>query len=244
MDSSHQDTRIVALEQRLETLERRLRSSARRARLAKAIALVAVVGAGVWTSIPEARAQFGLTLANLNARLLVVEAKTAPISVVGTDFAITGKNVFIQDGSGQSGFNSSLGNLTIGYNELRRNGGNNRSGTHNLIVGDQNNYTSFGGFVAGSRNEISSRWSSVSGGNGNSASGDSSSVSGGAFNIASGELASVSGGALNTASGVFGSVSGGEFNTAAGELASVSGGQNHSAPNLHNWAAGGLFQAN
>jgi hypothetical protein len=47
--------------------------------------------------------------------LLVVEAKTAPISVDGFSFTISGKNVFIQDGLGATESVSGLGNLTVGY---------------------------------------------------------------------------------------------------------------------------------
>ena len=55
-------------------------------------------------------------IAALNARLLAVEGKTAPIGVAGTDFVIAGKNVFIVDGSGDTESHSGLGNLTVGYN--------------------------------------------------------------------------------------------------------------------------------
>jgi hypothetical protein len=242
MDSSRQDARIVALEQRLESLERRCRLSARRVRRATAIALVAVVGGCVWTSSPEARAQFGLTLASLNSRLQVVEAKTAPISVDGSGFTITGKNVFIQDGSGGTNGGTGLGNLTIGYNAQSDGGDLSRTGTHNLILGDQNTYTSYGGLVAGNFNYIYSPYASISGGSGNYASGNSASVSGGAGNYATGDFASVSGGLGNAASAPYSSVSGGAFNLANGYYASVSGGLRRYAGFLWNWAAGGLFQ--
>jgi len=47
-----------------------------------------------------------------------------------------------------------LGNLIIGYNELRGSG-DNRIGSHNLILGSKNNFASYGGMVAGTLNDIS-----------------------------------------------------------------------------------------
>src|SRR5262249_30921254 len=99
--------------------------------------------------------QAEVDLTALDAGLQAVEVKTAPISVVGTDFVITGKNVFIVDGSGATKSESGLGNLTVGYNVLRAVGGDARTGTHNLILGDRHNYTSYGGLVAGGANQNS-----------------------------------------------------------------------------------------
>jgi hypothetical protein len=41
-----------------------------------------------------------------------------------------------------------LGNVVIGYNEPRG-AGDDRSGSHNLVIGSQNNFSSYGGFMAG-----------------------------------------------------------------------------------------------
>jgi hypothetical protein len=194
----------------------------------------------------------------LTTRLLAVEAKTAPISVAGTSFTITGKNVFIQDGSGATDSATGLGNLTIGYNELVGGPSDDRSGTHNLILGVFNNYSSFGGLVAGFANEISNEYATVTGGAFNTASGNSASVSGGVQNRASGIGASVAGGNDNWAAGLYATISGGIHNRATGDYCSVSGGNSnvagpgrwaavsggtqHAAPNEGNWAAGMLFQ--
>ena len=40
-----------------------------------------------------------------------------------------------------------LGNLIVGYNELGTPGEDNRTGSHNLVVGHGNSYSSFGGWV-------------------------------------------------------------------------------------------------
>jgi hypothetical protein len=95
-----------------------------------------------------------------------------------------GINVQIVNGTGTTdGVVDGAGNLIVGYNELRG-AGDDRSGSHNLVVGKEHNFSSFGGLVAGSTNTLSGNYSSVSGGLFNTAYGSESSVSGGAFRSA------------------------------------------------------------
>ena len=132
------------------------------------------------------------------------------VSVSGTEMYITGANLNIRNGLGATdggGFTNGLGNLIVGYNENPDNGS--RVGSHNVVVGHDNAYSSYGGLVAGHRNLISGPYASVSGGQGNIASGFATAVSGGFSNTASATSAAVSGGASNTASGLFATVSGG-----------------------------------
>ncbi len=145
-----------------------------------------------------------------------------------------------------------LGNLIVGYNEGRYDDNwtttvddtNDRTGSHNIIVGSWNSYSSYGGLVVGKWNTISGRYSSVSGGHNNIASYHSSSVTAGHSNQAIAPYASVSGGILNIANANDSSVSGGVGNTASGFRSSVSGGGGRSADGENDWAAGGLFQEN
>jgi len=175
------------------------------------------------------------TVAALQAKLACVSVDDNPINgLAGPQFIFEGCNVHVRSGSGATddgGTLTGLGNLVIGYNEprLTRDGPDEtgRTGSHNLIVGREHKYSSFGGFVAGMRNTVS---------------GEEASVSGGSFNTASAQNASVSGGFDNTASGDLSSVSGGLGNTASGEEASVSGGNNRSATGQFDWAAGTLFE--
>jgi len=244
--------RVEMLENRLAAAEGEMARMRRRLGATGTFALVGAVGAFVLGASPEAQAQFGVTLTSLNNRLTVVEARTAPLSVTGNTFTITGKNVQIVDGTGRTSSVSGLGNLTVGYNELRERGTNTRTGSHNLIVGGGNNYSSYGGLVAGQLNTISAVFASVSGGQVNTASGAAASVSGGIFNEASSNDASVSGGANNTAGGQYASVSGGQFNDAGTLASSVSGGLDRdivpfSLPGLPNindydWKAGRLSE--
>ncbi len=171
----------------------------------------------------------------------------------GTTIRFTGVNVQIVNGTGQTGQINGLGNLIIGYNNPRtggphtcslgehwdnqtdcqNNGGtwdlNFKTGSHNLIVGDQNAYSSYGGIVAGRYNVIN---------------GPFATVTGGTDNIGAGWYSSVSGGIANTASGDHSSISGGYNNTASGNSSSVSGGSNCTVGTGEIWgarASGGDF---
>jgi hypothetical protein len=190
--------------------------------------------------------------------LQFVRVETEEInSLAGPHWIIEGANVHVQSGSGNTLDDCSmfepdfpncesltgLGNLIVGYNDRDR-GGQDRSGSHNLVVGRGHSYASFGGLVAGGFNTIRGAYASVCGGERNIASGDFSSVSGGFRNRATERDSSVSGGRENEASGLFSSVSGGAANLASGALSSVSGGDHRVAPDEFNWAAGGLFEPN
>ena len=113
-------------------------------------------------------------------------------------------------------------------NREPRGEGNDRSGSHMLVVGKEHNYSSFGGIVVGQRHTTS---------------GEYASVSGGFSNVASGDTASVSGGFFNQASGLRASVSGGSDNQAIGGASSVSGGFQRVVSVAFNWR-GGLFFSN
>jgi len=124
-----------------------------------------------------------------------------------------GINVQVVNGQGETDTTNGLGNLIVGYNELGNLNGDDRTGSHNLVTGIQNSFSSYGGLVAGRSNTVSGQWSSVSGG----------------FN--------------NTASDSYSSVSGGRQNTASGNYSSVSGGLSRSASVIYNWAAGSLSES-
>lgn len=176
---------------------------------------------------------------------------------------ITGANLQIVNGQGSTSDIDGTGNLIVGYNELSGEyrcslgdhtdetscttaghiwSNSHRSGSHNLVTGEGNNYSQYGGLVAGRLNTINGIHASVSGGYGNTAGALYSSVSGGLGNTASGDYSSVSGGYVSTASGAYSSVSGGYLNTASNWSSSVSGGNGRSATGLYDWVAGSLFE--
>ena len=166
--------------------------------------------------------------------------------LAGPHVIFSGANVHIESGAGATNDNGSLtglGNLVIGYNEMVFNSSAQRGGSHNLIVGPEHTYSSYGGLVAGWYNAVTAAFTSVSGGEQNIASGGAASVCGGAGNLANGNYASVSGGVSNTASGLYGSVSGGAGNIASGNYGSVSGGGANTAVGEYASVSGGQNNA-
>jgi hypothetical protein len=211
------------------------------------------------------KAQVDALLVDLNDRISDMETLLASVSLEngGNDVVFTDVNVHIRSGSGATnGTVNGRGNLIVGYNEDPGSDAV-RGGSHNLVVGPDHSYPSYGGFVAGQSNTISGIYASVSGGMHNIASGEGasiqggggdhveygnfaigiySSVSGGRGNEAIGNYSSILGGQVNDASGLESTVSGGSFNEAGGWASSVSGGQSRVVSGNYNWRAGELFQ--
>jgi len=193
-------------------------------------------------------------VADLEAKVAALEAKLQYMSVqTGTINGLKGPhvifqnaNVHIRSGSGSTSDGcdfdpncvlSGLGNLIVGYNE--NTAAHLRTGSHNLIVGWDHEFTSYAGYVCGQLNRITAPFSAVSGGVGNQATSNSSVVSGGFMNTASGINSVISGGVRNTASGQQSVVSGGEFNTASGIESVVSGGSRNTASGNISVVSGG-----
>ncbi|MHC4202968.1 MAG: hypothetical protein ACYSU0_23520, partial [Planctomycetota bacterium] len=183
-----------------------------------AVAAVALVLSGcegeVINSEEDAVYDMERDIASLQVRIAELEARLACVTLEngGDDFVFTGVNVHVRSGSGSTaGGPNGRGNLIVGYNEAT--GSQTRTGSHNLIVGPEHEYTSYGGVVAGYENTISGRHASVTGGERGIASGRYSSVTGGYDNDATGWYASVAGGQLNSAGGLVSSVAGGLGNT-------------------------------
>jgi hypothetical protein len=139
-------------------------------------------------------------VAELEGQVAALHELLAHFSRSGDEIFITGANVNIVAGSGDTdGPTNGLGNLIVGYNEDSFRHAT-RTGSHNLVVGPEHTYSSFGGFVVGFKNTVSGLYSSVSGGGRNVASGDGSSVSGGRNNDAGGNWSVVVGGNGNSTS--------------------------------------------
>ncbi len=199
-------------------------------------------------------------IANHSTEIGALEALTQDMertTVNGyTAVTFTGVNVHIRNGQGATDSSvNGLGNLVVGYDEARTTNSD-KSGSHNLVVGPEHNYSSYGGLVAGTTNTTSAKYASVSGGRFNVASGDYAAVCGGRSNYASGVNAAVSGGITNQASAqysavsagsnnvasAFGSsVSGGILNEASGDFSAVSGGETRSATGEFDWRGGSLW---
>jgi len=161
-----------------------------------------------------------------------------------------GVNVQVVNGTGDTQTANGVGNLIVGYNRAREGtpvcsigyfateaectgkGGrwsaSHKSGSHNIVGGDFNSYSLWGGLLMGTQNAVNAPFSVVAAGSGN---------------IASGDLSSVTGGSFNTSSAMYGSVAGGLNNTARGDFSSVGGGSSRLATGSYNWTSGALFQA-
>lgn len=144
-------------------------------------------------------------------------ALTAPLSLNGTELIFTGVNVRIVSGSGSTSDNvgsggtlTGLGNLIIGYPP--ENNALPQTGSHNLVLGASNSFTSYGGLVAGEGNQILGPFCTVTGGTGNTATNYWSTVNAGFSNRATGQGSAVNGGQQNTASESYATVSGGYLN--------------------------------
>ena len=162
------------------------------------------------------------------------------ISIDGETVLISGANLQVVSGEGSTEAPvNGTGNIIVGYDE--NTSSDDKSGSHNLVIGWGHTYSSHGGIVVGNNNAITKRCSSILGGRNNTASGEFSSVSGGYENTASGTFSSVSGGYENTASEFYSSISGGYENTASGYGSSVSGGDNNVAFGWRSSVSGGYF---
>jgi hypothetical protein len=228
--------------QRLEALEHEVRTVQRRLRLWRSLtcgvlglALASLLQPwGLAAQAPEEDLDRTLwQLMNLWGRVSALERKLTHVtSVTGAgglpEVVVTGANLRLVNGQRSTATTNGLGNLLVGYNEPRE-GENVRTGSHNVVVGQGHNFSSFGGLVVGRQNEIRGAFAAVSGGFDNTASGESAAVCGGIFNRASGGNAAVSGGFDNTANGSAASVCGGDGNTASGSAASVCGGHGNTA---------------
>ena len=210
-------------------------------------------------------AQLQVEVAQLQA--LLADVTRIPSGVGGHDtLQFSGMNVQLVDGTGSTvcsdgtggTFDSNCngqGNLIVGYAENPH--GYARTGSHNIVGGLDNAWSSYGGAVLGQNNTITNDYATVTAGYGNSAlepgasvsggaessaSGSMSSISGGSKQSASGSRSAVSGGVSNVASGVSSSVTGGAFNSASAVQATVSGGNVRNAADTDDWVGGGLTQ--
>jgi hypothetical protein len=226
----HLDARLDVLEHEMRTVQRRFRLWRMLMCGVLGLSLVSLLGSwGLDAQVPE-----GGSRGSLWQRVSTLERTLTHVtSVTGEggrpEVVITGANLRIVNGLRATATANGLGNLLVGYNEPRDDGDNRHTGSHNVVVGQGHNFSSFGGLVVGRQNEIAEAFATVSGGYDNTANGPSAVVSGGIFNRAGGANASISGGFGNMASGNAASVSGGDGNTASGHTAAVSGGHGNTA---------------
>jgi len=276
------DARIAALETALVTLQTELANT--KADLATAQSDLAAANSSI---------------ASINNSNVMGLNPYLTIDTTGNATAIfSAINLQVVNGTGNTASINGLGNMIIGYNldnldtsiqvcadgsfadqvSCESNGSvwsnSHKTGSHNLVIGDANSYSSYAGMVAGNENFINRGTATVTGGYKNISSGFSASVNGGELNTASGLRSVVIGGRVNNSSGSVSVVSGGQFNTASGFIAAISGGEsnqaigsvsvvsggntntangsnsvvsggkNRSTTGTYNWVAGTLLEAN
>jgi len=160
-------------------------------------------------------------------------------NLVNKTIRITGVNVQIVNGLDGTNGNpldpdaiasaqtlvNGTGNLIVGYNELGNPNGNERTGSHNIVVGKGNSYSSFGGLVVGHDNRIGAAdiphfgaYSSILGGRDNYARATRCAIVGGLNDFANNDYTVVLGGQNNEAYGDYCSILGGSGNVLASSV--------------------------
>jgi len=129
--------RVTALESAMQGMEGRQEAAERRANRWRAVAAVLAL-LGMAGLAPQA----GYAQLTLDQRVAALEAKLRFLTTTGTSMVISGANLFLRNGTGATASVNGLGNLIIGYNELRPrdssgNDPNVRTGSHNLVLGSR-----------------------------------------------------------------------------------------------------------
>ena len=205
------------------------------------LVLIGLIG-GITLAVPLsalAADSDGDDVTELEQRISALEDLLDGVDRVDGTIAFHGVNIQVTNGSGSTATTNGLGNVIVGYNTDRV-GDDLRSGSHNLVVGDENEWTSHGGLIVGQHNSSTAVHGVVIGGFRNTATGGYAAVLGGFFNEASGNYSSVSGGTYNHASGSGSSVSGGHRGAAQEYVASVSGGIRNTSAAVGASVAGGV----
>ena len=162
---------------------------------------------------------------------------------------VRGANLQLVNGSGATTSVNGTGNLVLGYDEYP----GTQTGSHNLVTGQSNTFTSYGSFVGGTNNRATAPWTTVGGyfntassshstvaaGYSNTASNFAAFVGGGHDNTAKGEASAILGGSRNGAEGTAAAAVGGFANTARGTETAVLGGNQNSAAGKWSTLAGG-----
>jgi hypothetical protein len=183
----HLQTRLDALEQRTHAIERQLRWWRR---LAWGLGVLSMLG---WTlQAVLAGESPGVSIPD---RFAALERKLTALSFdpATSEVRITGANLRLVNGLAATATTNGLGNLLVGYPEPEDRGEGRQPGSHNVVVGKEHLFSSFGGLVVGRQNAIHGAFAVVSGGSNNTAAGDFAAVSGGRNRTAKGEFDWVAG---------------------------------------------------
>jgi hypothetical protein len=189
------------------------------------------------------KAEVDALIYDLQAQIAALQSLLQHFSRAGNEVTLTGANLRIVNGASATESANGLGNLIVGYNEERGNGTDARDGSHNIIVGQRNNYRSWGGIVASENAEISGKFCAVISGTGGVASGIYSGVFGGQGGLASGTDSQVIGGYWNVASYLEAIAIGGDSLHATGWRSTAVGGLSNTASGDYTTVVGGVGQS-
>jgi hypothetical protein len=186
------------------------------------------------TRVESLESNFGDTAATIASTAALAEKVV--VNADG-DVIFRDTNVFIQNGASATGVLNGKGNLVIGYNLTT--GALDRSGSHNLIIGDGHTYTGHSGVAAGIDHQIKANFNAAIGGIGSRIEGEYASALGGQYNHVSGQYAIAVGGKSNTANGANSATIGGQDNITGGLFSTAAGGQSNTVTGDYSTVAGG-----
>lgn len=217
---------------------------------------VAALGTQV-SSVQSSTSTFGADIAAVQARATALETKTMNMTADADNVYFTGVNLHVRNGTGTTtGAVNGKGNLIVGY-DAARSTDSDKSGSHNLVLGDRNNYTSYGGLVGGDDNTISASYAMVLAADGATASGSRSVVVtgyqgeatnttavviGGYSNKATAFRSVTVGGWENSADGSYSSILGGSDNKTTASESSIGGGSGIATTTSDRWSGQGAFE--
>src|SRR5262245_61142424 len=161
--------RLEALENQAQAFAKQMRAAERRLhcwrRTAYGLLIVGLLSLPVASGTAQDESA---EYRGIRKRLAALEYKLQYVDGGPNEVVITGANLRIVNGLGETDTTNGLGNLIVGYNESRRvffpDMSDNRTGSHNVVVGRGLNFSSFGGLVIGQFSEISGVFASVCGG--------------------------------------------------------------------------------
>jgi hypothetical protein len=143
--------RIEALEQQMRAMGAHTRTVERRLRWWRGFAC-GVVLLGLVSLLLQSGTAADQHPAGMGDRMAALEKKLSAMKFddAANEVVISGANLRIVNGLGSTETTNGLGNLIVGYNELRNipDFPDVRTGSHNVVVGELNNFSSFGGLVA------------------------------------------------------------------------------------------------
>jgi uncharacterized coiled-coil protein SlyX len=185
--------------------------------------------------------------------ILDIEAETGPffdrtfVDPTG-NVVFEGTNVHVRSGSGSTddgGVLLGLGNLIVGYDEDATVFSPNatmssKTGSHTLVVGSGNSYSSYGGIVSGHLNELSGPLAGVLGGEANTVTSEGAASVGGYGNDNSGLRAAALGGSMNEVFGDNAIASGGRYNDVASANSAIFGGYGNDTTGPTSTVTGGI----